>query len=687
MSTAIFNSNKTLEEYKNTPIFMGSEPGFMDTINKPYPKLWALYKELKSLDWDENEFDYSRCFLDFKNCHPDTADMMIETIGWQWEADSIASRSVLAIMSPFATSTEYWTALVRIADNECLTPDHEVYVQDKGWTPIANIKKGDIVIQYNVDGTMQYTSVLDTISKYYNDDIVKFNCNSLFSQSVTKKHRMPLYRHPNNRHEVYEAQDCPLNGSVKLINSGLLIGDNDILSPKERLWIAFQADGSYVSKKYNGGYTGLIPITFSFKKDRKKNELRNLLEQVGYDYDEYNLSREGYTKFVVKVPAGEYISNAKTFGWVDLSKVDHKWCASFIDEIAKWDGCIRKNKSKFICTYTSSNKLCVDTVVTIAAFAGFRTNVYTIKGCDNHKTSYQVGITNRSLTTGNSIKKTFEAYNGLVHCITVESGMFLTRHNDIISVTGNCIHGATYSEIVKLSFQDTEYAMNKIMSFKNTQARMKILEHTLGESLQLSRQYAAGLIPASDALYRDVPIKTTICLLFLERLQFMASFAVTFSICSTGLFQPIGKAVQKICQDEIEIHSEFDKEVILYELKTERGQKAMEELRPWMHEIAAEFIESEFDFIDSLYRDGRHLPGVTVAMLKEWVLYNAKDIIKFLKLELPQYNLPKHDPMPALETWIDVSKTQAAPQEEQIGQYKIGIVQDDAGDTVFDIDF
>ena len=52
-------------------------------------------------------------------------------------------------------------------------------------------------------------------------------------------------------------------------------------------------------------------------------------------------------------------------------------------------------------------------------------------------------------------------------------------------------------------------------------------------------------------------IKTTIILLFLERLQFMASFAVTFTICSTGLFQSIGTAVQKICQDELEIHAEF----------------------------------------------------------------------------------------------------------------------------------
>jgi ribonucleoside-diphosphate reductase beta chain len=98
MTAAIFNSAKTIEEYKNTPIFMGPEPGFMDTIYKNHPKLWNLYKELKALDWSEDEFDFTRCLLDFKNCHQDTSDMMIETIGWQWEADSVAGRSVVSLL-------------------------------------------------------------------------------------------------------------------------------------------------------------------------------------------------------------------------------------------------------------------------------------------------------------------------------------------------------------------------------------------------------------------------------------------------------------------------------------------------------------------------------------------------------------------------------------------------------------
>lgn len=369
MSTSIFNSDKTLEEYKNTPLFCGPEPGLMDTIYKPYPKLWKLYKELKSLDWSEDEFDFQRCMLDFKNCHKDISNMMIETIGWQWEADSVAGRSILAIMAPFVSSTEYWTALVRIADNEN-------------------------------------------------------------------------------------------------------------------------------------------------------------------------------------------------------------------------------------------------------------------------------------------------------------------------------IHGATYSEIVKLSFEDPDVVVQQILDFKNTQARMGILTKTLEEALKLSRQYAAGLIPMSDELYRDVVIKTTICALFLERLQFMASFAVTFTICSTGLFQPIGKAVQKICQDELEIHAEFDKEVIKYEMKTEKGKWAIESLKDWINDLNDEFINCEFHFIDSLFRDGRSMPGSNADLFKQWVLFNDKDIVKFLNIDTGnKYVFPKQNPMPLLETWIDMAKTQAAPQEQDIAAYKVGVVIDDSEGVEFDLDF
>jgi ribonucleoside-diphosphate reductase beta chain len=89
-----------------------------DSINKRYPKIWELYKTLKKNDWDENDFNFSSCNTEFKTCSPVVYDMMIRTLAWQWQADSIASRSLMPIVAPFVSSSELWAIWGRVADNE-----------------------------------------------------------------------------------------------------------------------------------------------------------------------------------------------------------------------------------------------------------------------------------------------------------------------------------------------------------------------------------------------------------------------------------------------------------------------------------------------------------------------------------------------------------------------------------------
>lgn len=362
---SIFNANKSLAEYRNTPLFCGAEPALADSIYKQYPDIWKLYKEMKTLDWSEDEFDFGRCLVEFKTTPDYISNKMIKTIGWQWEADSVAARSFLVILAPFITSTELWTALLRISDNES-------------------------------------------------------------------------------------------------------------------------------------------------------------------------------------------------------------------------------------------------------------------------------------------------------------------------------IHGLTYSEIVKLSFENPDEVIQQILDFKATQKRMNVLTETLENALHLSRQYAAGLIPLTDELYREVVLKTIICMLFLERVQFMASFGITFTICSTGLFQPIGKAVQKICQDELEVHAAFDKAVIKYELNTEKGRRCFGELKDWIKMMEQEFIDSEFNFIDEIHDDGMNLIGSSPDLLKQWVLFNMKDVHNFLKID-SDIVFPKKNPMPLLESWINMNLTQSANQEQDNGAYKVGVVVDDAEDVIFQV--
>jgi ribonucleoside-diphosphate reductase beta chain len=366
MTNKIFNTEKSPLEYmEKNPLFFGTEPGLFNTLNKPYPKIWSLYKTMKSLDWSEDEFDYTQCNLDFKNCPKSVSEMMIRTLAWQWEADSVASRSIAPVLAPFITDTSLWAAWQRISDNEI-------------------------------------------------------------------------------------------------------------------------------------------------------------------------------------------------------------------------------------------------------------------------------------------------------------------------------VHAATYSEIVRMSFDNPEQVMANILEVKESIIRMDRVNSIFANLHKTSHQYAIGQITAEQA-YDDV-FMGVLALLMLERIQFMASFAVTFTICSSNWFQSIGKAVQKIAQDELEVHVELDKEVIKTELATKRGLDSYQRQKEKINQLFNEVVQTEIEWIDYLFSEGRELVGATPATLKNWVLFNARDVAKFLNIET-NFKFPKNNPMPHLDDWINIGNTQAAPQEQDNNAYKVNSIARDDSQTNFEIDF
>lgn len=365
MDKNIFNVDKA--DYSKPNIFLGEDGnGLFDTVNKQYPELWKLYKTMKSLDWDENEFDYSSCNVQFKSCPKPIYNMMIKTLAWQWEADSVASRCIAPIVANFLTSSEAWAGWQRISDNET-------------------------------------------------------------------------------------------------------------------------------------------------------------------------------------------------------------------------------------------------------------------------------------------------------------------------------VHAATYSEIVRMSFDDPKDVTSEILKVKESLSRLETVSSVFKESYETSHKYALGLVGNNQETYNSA-FMFTVALLVLERLQFMSSFAVTFAICDTGMFQPIGKAVQKICQDEFEVHSVWDKAVLNYELKTVRGKIAYEQCKDKILQLVNEVVNSELEWITYLFSGGDELVGVSEELLKDWMLFCARDVYQFLKLDSP-YKLPKTNPLKFMNHWLDISKTQPSPQEEDIGQYKLGTVRRDDEGVSFEVDF
>jgi len=247
------------------------------------------------------------------------------------------------------------------------------------------------------------------------------------------------------------------------------------------------------------------------------------------------------------------------------------------------------------------------------------------------------------------------------------------------------LHAATYSEIVRCSFDDPKQVLNEVLQVKEAMQRLSTVGWVLSKTKRMSLEYAMGMRKADDDEVYDAVILAEVAFLLLERIQFMASFAVTFALYDTGLFQQIGKAVQKICQDEFEIHVSSHKEVLRHEFSLPRGRAAFARLKPLIEKMINEVIDSELSFSDYSL-DGDPLVGLTKAKSKAWTLFSGRDVFEFFGIK-SQRQLPKDNPLPYMEKHMDISKTQASPQEQQNGQYKVNILQRTDEGKVFSVDF
>ncbi len=247
------------------------------------------------------------------------------------------------------------------------------------------------------------------------------------------------------------------------------------------------------------------------------------------------------------------------------------------------------------------------------------------------------------------------------------------------------LHAATYSEIVRGSFDDPRQVLNEVLQVKEAMQRLSTVGWVLGKTKKISAEYSLGMRTRDDDEVYDAIILAEVAFLLLERIQFMASFAVTFALYDTGLFQPIGKAVQKICQDEFEIHVSAHKEVLKHEFSLPRGRAAFARLKPLIEKMINEVIDSELNFSDYSL-DGDPLVGLTKAKSKAWTLYSGRDVFEFFGLKSDR-QLPKDNPLPYMEKHMDLSKTQSSPQEQQNAQYKVNVITRTDEGKVFDIDF
>lgn len=311
----------------------------------------------------------------------------------------------------------------------CLSLDTEILTLN-GWKKHNEVSVGDQVYAFDID---KQELVINNVANTYlgKAETYEIKGNTHFTAEVTGNHRNLFKDRRNGKLYVKDIHSFPKDQHI--LNASVY---NNKVHTEEHSWflqllVATQADGSIIVRK-----NGDLNIRYKFKKERKIERLRNILNCSNIEYREFE-STNNYIEFVIIVDKNffkGYLDNKIfTYKLLNLSKKDRE---IVITELMYWDGLyIRKN------TYCSVEKMNIDVIQSLFAITNKRARIreysFNKKRNIKHKIAYNLDVTERNYTgTANSIIE--EKGINDVWCVSVDTSYILCRRKGNTFITGNC---------------------------------------------------------------------------------------------------------------------------------------------------------------------------------------------------------------------------------------------------------
>lgn len=329
----------------------------------------------------------------------------------------------------------------------CVDSETE-YLTPYGWKKFKDYEFGDIVAQYDPETDLiEFAEPLDYIkvpekylyhfkNKYGIDGIYCSEHRHLtYSQDIDK-----LSKKVYTTKEILNIHNKNIRGfrsRFKTASQGITNNGLDFTHDELRFICALQADGSLYDHKINN-----TTISFSFKKKRKINRMRDLLNSLNYRYSESKLDG-GCTLFYVWAPEKVLIKYFPK----EFYKLSSDQLKIISEEVIHWDGHINGNRHGSYSTIIKSN---ADFVQFAFTCSGYRSILSTYdRSHEDKSTEYRVHSNKNIYTsiskdirsiTGGEITKV-ESSDGFKYCFTMPKGTLVLRYNGKISFTRNCYVG------------------------------------------------------------------------------------------------------------------------------------------------------------------------------------------------------------------------------------------------------
>lgn len=243
------------------------------------------------------------------------------------------------------------------------------------------------------------------------------------------------------------------------------------------------------------------------------------------------------------------------------------------------------------------------------------------------------------------------------------------------------LHATTYSEIIRQCIASPEEVFEEITANKNITDRSSVIAESFSKLKVIGAKYTLDKDSVPEREVKETLLLTLVSLYCLEAIEFMASFAATFSLAERTLFEGIASLVQKIMIDET-VHAQMDEEILNILFKEDDWLDIYEDIKPKVQELVDSVYKQELSWSEYIFSEGRSILGLTEGLLKDWVTFRADTVYNKLKLNKP-YTVVEENPLKWMEKWLDIDSNQQAAQEQSLNNYRLNSVVDDTNENMF----
>lgn len=261
------------------------------------------------------------------------------------------------------------------------------------------------------------------------------------------------------------------------------------------------------------------------------------------------------------------------------------------------------------------------------------------------------------------------------------------------------IHSQSYQWILQNIFPDPSIVFDTIIDDENIMSRANTIVHYYDDFIQYSEQVrvlgpgyheivSCEIDSATGNALGNSPDKKELTLsmyelkrklylaLFsvyaLESIRFYVSFACSFAFGQQGKMKGNADIIKLIARDEAQ-HVGITVN-ILRNLKKENDpdfKKIIEEEADTVIALFDEVVQQEKDWAKYLFKDGSII-GLNENLLCKYLEFIANKRMKSVGLK-PKYDT-NADPFGWMTTWLSAEDTQAAPQEKDLTDYLINVL-------------